>query len=422
MAINVDYLNSNVLRAYPFTDAASGLDHNGTGLALGLIVDAVFVVDQDFDDALYLYSVENVDSELRLIITDSSDTPIFTVYMSTMTGDWAYAYAVSAYGYCEILCTSTGLDQALTDYTSVTTFLQTLAFLHSTQTKTAKNVVTLSPYNYSGAWATPGPLNTDVMLKGGYNTTLTDNGTVDSFREIRLSALAGAGLGQVPCAGAPSLAGTIKGLSPRKGAIKIEGDDCYHMSVNPQTGTITMNGLCQACCTCADYAVIVNKIAALADDIRTVKANLDLAHTSYQEGVAEFNDNIIPGISEGVSISVYSMRGSTASVTRLRLVIQVSNARVQDIDFDSWTLSFNDFTPIIDNVTIEDGPVSHTTSLNTVPAAHNEIDSGQSISITVAAHCTPAQAITGWSGSVRVVTTGQDTAVEDDTTVDWSCT
>lgn len=93
----------------------------------------------------------------------------------------------------------------------------------------------------------------DIKLVAGYNIQLDVD--VDA-NGIRIDAVPGAGLGQLPCASEP-VPLTGSSIPPDTfGNVEIESSECYEVETDREAGTIRIKHLCDPCCDCEDYIAV----------------------------------------------------------------------------------------------------------------------------------------------------------------------
>ena len=130
-------------------------------------------------------------------------------------------------------------------------------------------------------------LSGDVLVKPGNNMILEEED--NDPHAVRLHADPGAGLGKIPCSDDDCGKGAIAIAGP-DGHTRVFNDTCYDLEPSTTTGIVKMHVKCTACCTCKMYESIVNeRLANLANVIRTAESSIRTMHGEYEECVKMFN-------------------------------------------------------------------------------------------------------------------------------------
>ena len=149
-------------------------------------------------------------------------------------------------------------------------------------------------------------LSGDVNILPGYNMQLAEP---ESETGVELNAVAGAGLGVIPCECTKS----ERSASPifsSDGHSRMFNDTCYDIEpyVRNGNGYLKIHAKCTACCTCDMYASIVNdRLADLAKQIRQSKEDLDTLLSEYELSVAKFNERINTQTIDDFTLSLSGM-------------------------------------------------------------------------------------------------------------------
>lgn len=153
-------------------------------------------------------------------------------------------------------------------------------------------------------------LTGDVSVIPGNNLSLTEP---DSEHGIELNAIAGAGLGTLPC-DCESSVGISTQLKSEDGHVRLFNDTCYDIEPSIETeggktvGILRMHEKCTACCTCDMYASIVNdKLKPLADEVRLAKTKISEELEDYEDSVSKFNARISKPELSDVTLSLTGM-------------------------------------------------------------------------------------------------------------------
>lgn len=393
MSLNQEYLSGNAGIAYPFADDAPGLDRGLGGLPLGLVVDALFTVPEA-GVPLYMLRCYVSDGRFHMVLGDVNVNDITTVAVAVPdSGCWAAADVTTTSVHTGTRYTAALVLDAeiLRRYVAsigseVQRFQASLPFAAGTQCLDAPSLVDITLCN-AGPESAGAVVDGAVLLGSGHNIAVEDYGPDPDTGHARvsISAAAGQGLGQAPCPAAAAGIGMLAGLGVKSGELTIEGDDCYAVVTQPATGIIQIQARCKPCCACDDYLLVAKEENRLAQILRSVKDSLDASLGTYEAGVAEFNNVIVPGRGKVVG-DVSAMRGvETKSPNRCRLVFTLKNLRTQAVDLVSWALSMNEGA-IVDDVTFEYGGASAKSQIGGVPDGFASIAPGRTVSITVLMH------------------------------------
>lgn len=132
-----------------------------------------------------------------------------------------------------------------------------------------------------------------VQLVAGYNIDLDVDPTAGT---ITISAVPGAGEGTLPCDEAPELPRGPALVPDKDGNVEIESTDCYDVTTNKMTGTITIHHLCDPCCDCEDYIGVgnlINGLVAITNELRDALEALATAISAmagYLQDILEEGD------------------------------------------------------------------------------------------------------------------------------------
>ena len=356
MRVHNEYLTSNTTTAYPFVDGASGLAYDvtqvPTKLPLDVIVDALFESNADTtiaDTQLFLSGFRRISAtQGQFLVKDAADNQL--VLTATVSADiYTKCRAIRIDPLCvgQLVVLNEGLSRylALLADDETITFEQTLPFIGGVQGIHNPKLLTLSIYNngpdepadYTG-------ITEDVKLLSGYNIDITQATGVDGDPEIAIAASPGAGRGQLPCDEEEEVtpSNVPDGLVPVEGNIQIApGDEgCYVIVPTLSAETIQIQGKCQACCTCDDYADMLDLLHGMADRVRALKEMLDDARALYEQGVTHFNRNIAAG-EAGVTIALNGMRGpETRAPNVARWVGTIRNRYSVPVTVTGWGMYY----------------------------------------------------------------------------------
>lgn len=431
MTRNDEYLSERRLIAFPFTDDAPGIDRGtGQGLPSNLVVDALFTLPSSFaSKTLYLKRISATSSSMLFTFWDGTDDVITVVVAVSLSPGyppyWLYGDTLlTPYGSDaisgQLVCDAVVARSLLLEYLATPVeFGTTLPLVESAVAIDNQSLKSITLYNMvGGTWVASAAHRGHIRIGSGHNIDMAYLGDTDTTSNVIITAGADLGLGRWPCTDLV-ISKPFKGVTPASGDVLIETDDCYELVPLPPpyaNGTYQLQGRCQACCTCQDYADVSAVLADMADRLRLAKAELDSARTTYEDGVTKFNDELIPSYGT-MLLSVtaatkgkYSKTGSGGG-TRLqaRLVIQISNKTEFALTFQTWGTTVPACT--VDDVMIKymSGAThltKHVASIGIIPAEFTTIASGGTLSITVDMHMTEAQAAAAWAGTAT--TTAQE--------------
>jgi hypothetical protein len=148
-----------------------------------------------------------------------------------------------------------------------------------------RRVLSLRLYDDGITQPPTSPLIIDrVLIVPGYNVELAQDITNDSLvdtKVIDLDVQAGAGAGLAPCDSTPPTPQPSKmGVqADSAGNVNIEaGDDCYNITPVPELSSFMIEGVCAACCTCADYENVLIALDKLFHKTKCAHCLLRDAH------------------------------------------------------------------------------------------------------------------------------------------------
>lgn len=150
----------------------------------------------------------------------------------------------------------------------------------------------------------------DVRIKPGYNMMLSK--PYDDEAGIALNAVAGAGLGRVPCDCRDDAVATVPQIISPDGHSRLFNDTCYDIEPvihGSHSASLYIHAKCTSCCTCDMYASIVNdKLALLHRRLMDAKSELDGYLAQYEDGVGKFNRRLEKVDLKDVTLSLTGMR------------------------------------------------------------------------------------------------------------------
>lgn len=304
-----EYLTSNSHIAYPFRDSAAGLAYSVTdaGLPVSLVVDAAF--DLDVPRQLYLKSCTRVDDKTLTVVISDQITTVLTLTVIATDKTYAMVSGTSSDKSVSgrILFSTVDLVKYLTvlQYGPAIDYGLTLPFEARVCMPASAHVVDIAIYNNGPSNPpTHTGITGDVILACGYNIDVSVPvvGTADAT----IGAVPGAGIGTEPCPTPGACASTVKSLSPVNGNIAIVGgaDTCYAI-VPSSTGLFQIQGHCEACCTCDDYAAALERVRTLCNRANGVLNYLQDARNEYEIGV---------GLTDAAIVRTYTVLYSLSGV------------------------------------------------------------------------------------------------------------
>ena len=165
-------------------------------------------------------------------------------------------------------------------------------------------------------------LSDDIVIKPGNNMLFSEpnelgtsisgsgNGVTTG---VKLNATPGAGLGVIPCTCVDEEETTSPFIAS-DGHSRFFNDTCYDIEpriidVNGEkVGHLQFHVKCTACCQCTMYESIVNeRLAPLANLVRSAKSDLDDLLDVYEDAVERFNHRIKVPTKDDISISLSGM-------------------------------------------------------------------------------------------------------------------
>lgn len=151
-------------------------------------------------------------------------------------------------------------------------------------------------------------LSGDVAIVPGNNMEISDpseDGFIDNG--LRIGAVPGAGMGQVPCVCEESEV-PVSNIAGRDGHVRFFNDTCYDLEPVTTDGTLRIHAKCTACCTCKMYESIVNdRLRVIADSIRSAKKLIGTHLDTYESGVAAFNERMSKPRIDDIQMSLTGM-------------------------------------------------------------------------------------------------------------------
>ena len=157
-------------------------------------------------------------------------------------------------------------------------------------------------------------LKGDVSVKPGNNVLLSEP---DMDNGIQIDAVAGAGLGRIPCICDDESEKASPLVSP-DGHTRFFNDTCYDLEpriftveedgVSKRIGKIFVHAKCTACCTCAMYESIVNdRLVPIHEAVKEARSKINEMLAAYEDGVKRFNSRISVPSMEDITMSLSGM-------------------------------------------------------------------------------------------------------------------
>lgn len=343
------YLTSNKEAAYPFSDEAAMLAQPGVEFSMAglppklprdFFLDAVVTVPPGVTAAYLRYvvvaggavSFSVADQNADVICTGTCDTTLpmgRTLQISNaVTGAWLRA--------------SVGEDYArfLAAVSGTIDYYDGLPFEACVVEARPERLLKVRVAAEDGS---PIDLDGDVALIEGYNIRLSPAPGANGA--ITMESGLGYGAGAKPCEHPPAPLGYLGSVNGQRGDdngnIAFDSDDCYTFS-RVADGLLAAFNSCSACCTCADYQVIANKIGALLgrakatrDDSMALAAELNAAISDYNTvGFHKRN----PGLTLRAT-AVRSMMGGTPALApvnvsaRFDIYYKSCGDKITDLNF-----------------------------------------------------------------------------------------
>lgn len=158
-------------------------------------------------------------------------------------------------------------------------------------------------------------LRGNVSVRPGNNMRFTRS---DEDNSMTFNAIPGAGDGIVSC-GCKDKTVVASPLMSPDGHVRLFNDTCYDLEPGPlfykdingrstPTRELKIHAKCTACCTCKMYESIVNdRLAAIFDNVKTLKSNMDGMLNKYENGVRIFNSRISAPSMSDITMSLTGM-------------------------------------------------------------------------------------------------------------------
>ena len=265
-------------------------------------------------------------------------------------------------------------------------------------------------------------LDGDVAIMAGNNMEAEagDDG-------VTLSAVPGAGMGAIPCAGSSGKGGRPPIVGP-DGHVRIFCDTC--LDVEPGIvadadgrrlyGQIRLHSKCTSCCTCEMYGSIVNdRLRPLADTVRRARADIAGLLATYEEAVERFNARVSKPTLDDVGLTLTGMPaggrlGPQLAGTRIRgqmgrcaFTAILRNSSYAVLDASVYSIAGTDDVVEASASWIEDGAPRTMTgdSAGAITGRTFPVRPGQSLALTfVSRSRSMVGSVTtgGYSGSVSI--------------------
>lgn len=342
------FLTSNRYRTYPFEDNAPGVDIRGDGSYSVPMVPAGFMVDANMlvwdATAVYLDSITRAANNYTLTFTDGDAAVLAAVQLPlpTLSGN---GYTTIAIGndqspdplhsklYGRILVSTEFVTYLSGMEDGTYTYGDGLRFVPSVVVQRPSKVLSLAPHTgtvpSSGNNMEVGAIAGHVKLVNGYNCELdTVVSYVPDTTVITISAIAGTGLGIVPCKKEATIPVSVPhGLHPDiRGNVILEGDECY--TIVSEGNKLRIYGSCTACCDCDEFVAVGNELRTLLDG--TAAAYLQLKEThqgedGYEQAVTDWNDNKYRRRGETVTLTAYAHKAYKGASNYGTMVMVIHN-------------------------------------------------------------------------------------------------
>ena len=288
----VEWLNQNALRNYPFREDAQRRPHlqDGTvvprlALPVYAITDFAMTVSADESTDIHLMQLAVVGDSVTLVFGHGTDTAA-TVHVDASEHETNKAYWFSGIGDyddakgCVVVGDLDRLRKDIPDGLYSYTYDET-AFETRCIRPTAKRVSSLSIYDPNTGYTT-GRLRGDVKLVAGRNISLR----YDAERNaIWISADSNSGYNDECDCGGSTTVKTINGISVEN--VAIVGDEC--VTVTTKGNSIVISDKCsKPCCGCAELDFINEKISQINTALRKLDAYAEVLDRRIGEAQASF--------------------------------------------------------------------------------------------------------------------------------------
>lgn len=252
---NLEWLNENANRRYPFKEETTLVDRSERyQLPNTFLVDGLFMLSRNFEldfhvgrvsyspDALTI-TVNAVDNETTLVGTIQAPDPQLKNSTITLFGEGQY---VGSFGRFTIGSLE-DLTEGEFDFFRTETAIEPCRIVKLNQGISAINGIT------SG----------NVILKSGANTVITVVG-----KKIQIESFDG----RCACENCPCIK-TINGIPPKGNDFRIEGIGCVSIGA-AQNGIEIANDCEEACCGCQEVNDFLTRLRDLEERIIILEANL----------------------------------------------------------------------------------------------------------------------------------------------------
>jgi hypothetical protein len=294
---NIEFLNQNSLRNYPFREDASLVPVDTGGLVLEdirlpnyLVVDFVLTMPKDLPQHVYLSQFSKVGKLLTFVIVDGAGTVITTLAVPEylISGINREYDLFGSFGYSDVrgkLITGdlSRLDADLPD--GLYTFqLNDAEFEYTTVRPALRGVRSLQLDN-NGTLS--GYIFGHVKLLAGDNVRLT---YLPAYNAIRIDAISSGGLNEeCDCAtviGRRNIVRTVNGIAVED--LTIEGDgQC--VTVEPSGNKLVISDVCSTpCCGCPELEFLTQQLKVLDITISNLQSYANQLHNQITTFVNAF--------------------------------------------------------------------------------------------------------------------------------------
>jgi hypothetical protein len=304
--LGYEYLTSNIYTAYPFNEESSGLDwcddsdigNSSDKLPVSVIADARFVLPADYSKLWLSAIIKDVGTfQIELLCEDwdgnssiITSEPISDAVADFESANFRVDLELADVDVIGALVLTDRFKLLLGSMSSELRLGTSVEFSARAVQSRSRRTLSIVSTDSSGVQKHD-LISGDVSLIAGYNVALEG---IKGTNSLIMSAAPGAGEGYYPCPdcdGTPGFSDTLYrgnhykiGVNPdQDGAIVIETDACH--SAIPGDGVITLEGVCEACCTCDDYVGAANILKRMYDESKEVYDRLRQAHVTYNKAV-----------------------------------------------------------------------------------------------------------------------------------------
>lgn len=315
-----EYLTGNESIAFPFKEDAEGLagaaSSHGTAALLprDFLLDLVATIPAGYQEQIYLKSIARAGSTYTFVFGGAATSP----------GLWSITAMPAERSVVSFQNSVDRITLRMVTGPSFATYLQAMSnpstdeFQLRLPLETA--TVEFTPHKLLDLLLGAQELAGDIVLYEGYNIELVSTPQDPaSGLSSRLTINAGSGLGAGkynPCSEHTPLdyIGRINGqTADESGNLRLDGDTCFRILPDAWSSRIQIANDCLPCCTCDDYANMVEALRALYVRFKAAKDALDATVLKVNQDIVKWNDEIVPVLFK-VTADIYVTRGNQTGV------------------------------------------------------------------------------------------------------------